>query len=594
VIWFVASAHAQDVTGGASPDMNAQLFRPSVDGSRTLWVDDAARSAEGPLGRMLFHYTNNPLVYQQLGDGGQVTDTIGLLRNVMQADLVGGWSFDRARVGLVVPLYLFASGDSGNEVGLGDLALDGKVTVLDGDSPIDVALQGRLGFPTATVSLLPLGNPGVGWELAAVASKRFGPVLLAANLGTRGGPSVELENVSLNDSFVFRAGGGYDFTENAGAALEVVGALTYADALSNDANSPIEAMLTGWGRPAGDVVLRGGVGTGMTSGLGSPQLRLLVGVAYQPGGEVAPPPPKLPVDTDGDGLADEADTCPLDPEDADQFEDEDGCPDKDNDKDEILDVDDACRNEPEDKDAWKDEDGCPDPTTLLTATIVDEEGVQIDLAKGSLLGADAKVWTIESGRIEAEVPPGHYVVDAKAGTYDPNRGELDVVDGPPVSTKVVLIKQKNAKVVVTRDRIDLKDKIYFETASAKIKSQSFGLLDQAVQILQDYPEIALMRIEGHTDSRGSDTYNLKLSGDRAASVRQYFIDKGIDGARLTSQGFGETKPLDTANNEAAWSKNRRVDFFIEKWVDVLPTTPDAPAPAPEAPPAPAPGPAPTP
>lgn len=562
MIWFVSAALAQDTfSAGATPELNAQLFRPTIDGERTLWTDEAARAPEGPIGRLLFHYTDAPLVYNWIGDDGQTIDTIGLVNSVAQTDLIGGWAYDRARIGLDVPLYLYAAGDSGSEVGLGDLAVDGKVTLLDGDSPIDIALQGRVGFPTATVNL-PLGTPGLGWEIAAVASKHFGPVLLAANLGTKGTPRTELENVSINDSFVFRTGAGYDFSDTFGMAAEVVGATTYAAPLSNDANSPIEGMLSAWGRPAGDVVVRGGAGTGFTSGVGSPQLRLLVGVAYQPAGEKAPPPV---LDTDGDGLVDDVDTCPLDAEDADQFKDEDGCPELDNDEDGIVDTADACRNEPEDKDTWKDEDGCPDPTTQLTATVVDEDGQQLDLAKGMIVGPDGKEYPIESGRVQVEVPAGKYVVRGRAGTYEPNEVTVDVVDGPPTATKVTLIKKKNAKVVVSRDRIDLKDKIYFETASAKIKAESFGLLDQAVQILQEYPEIALLRIEGHTDSRGSDTYNLKLSGDRAASVRQYFIDHGIVGDRLTSIGFGETKPLDTANNEAAWSKNRRVDFFIERW-----------------------------
>ncbi|MCA9488804.1 MAG: OmpA family protein, partial [Myxococcales bacterium] len=69
-------------------------------------------------------------------------------------------------------------------------------------------------------------------------------------------------------------------------------------------------------------------------------------------------------------------------------------------------------------------------------------------------------------------------------------------------------------------------------------------------------------------------YNLELSKKRAASVREYFIEKGIAPERLTSEGYGETRPLDPANNEAAWSKNRRVDFFIERWEEqpMTPTT----------------------
>lgn len=65
-------------------------------------------------------------------------------------------------------------------------------------------------------------------------------------------------------------------------------------------------------------------------------------------------------DRDGDGIKDDDDQCPDDPEDFDGFQDEDGCRDPDNDQDGILDVEDKCPNEPEDKDAFEDEDGCPD------------------------------------------------------------------------------------------------------------------------------------------------------------------------------------------------------------------------------------------
>src|SRR5450432_3372842 len=66
-------------------------------------------------------------------------------------------------------------------------------------------------------------------------------------------------------------------------------------------------------------------------------------------------------DRDGDGIVDDLDKCPDDPEDFDGFQDEDGCPDPDNDGDGILDVDDLCPNDPEDKDGFEDADGCPDP-----------------------------------------------------------------------------------------------------------------------------------------------------------------------------------------------------------------------------------------
>ena len=71
--------------------------------------------------------------------------------------------------------------------------------------------------------------------------------------------------------------------------------------------------------------------------------------------------PKPVGDRDGDGILDNVDKCPDQPEDKDGFEDEDGCPDPDNDKDGIADISDKCPNEPEDKDKFEDDDGCPDP-----------------------------------------------------------------------------------------------------------------------------------------------------------------------------------------------------------------------------------------
>jgi outer membrane protein OmpA-like peptidoglycan-associated protein len=163
------------------------------------------------------------------------------------------------------------------------------------------------------------------------------------------------------------------------------------------------------------------------------------------------------------------------------------------------------------------------------------------------------------------VQPGTYVVSATAGTYEAAEVSFDIVNGPPVEHVVTLAKKKNVKIVVSRDRIELKDTVNFETGKAVIKSESFGLLDQAVQILVDYPEIQKLRIEGHTDSRGSASYNLKLSKERAASVMAYFIEKGVDPERLHSEGYGEDRPLDPAKTAEAYAKNRRVDFFIEEW-----------------------------
>jgi outer membrane protein OmpA-like peptidoglycan-associated protein len=76
--------------------------------------------------------------------------------------------------------------------------------------------------------------------------------------------------------------------------------------------------------------------------------------------------------------------------------------------------------------------------------------------------------------------------------------------------------------------------------------------------------IALLEVQGHTDERGDDNYNLDLSNRRAAAVMQYLVDHKVDPKRLEAQGYGETQPKDKRHNEAAWFINRRVEFVIIK------------------------------
>jgi outer membrane protein OmpA-like peptidoglycan-associated protein len=166
--------------------------------------------------------------------------------------------------------------------------------------------------------------------------------------------------------------------------------------------------------------------------------------------------------------------------------------------------------------------------------------------------------------VEVEVSPGTCRVGATAAGYQRGEIELAVADGPPVEARLELEPVRDAQVTITRERIELRDSIRFETGKAVLKPP-FGGLDEAAQILLDYPEIKKLRIEGHTDERGPDDFNLKLSRDRAKAVLDYFVSKGVDPSRLSSEGFGETRPVDAAHTEAAWAKNRRTDFFIDVW-----------------------------
>jgi outer membrane protein OmpA-like peptidoglycan-associated protein len=229
-------------------------------------------------------------------------------------------------------------------------------------------------------------------------------------------------------------------------------------------------------------------------------------------------PDSTTFDRDGDGIPDDVDKCPDDPEDKDGFEDQDGCPDPDNDKDGILDVNDLCPNDPEDKDGFEDQDGCPDP----------------DNDKDRILDKNDKC-------------------PNEPETYNGFQDD----DGCP----------DKGRVIVRRGKLEILDKIYFETDKTDIKPVSFPLLDAIAATIKGNPQLLLLEVQGHADERGNDEHNLELTEGRTASVKQALVERGVEPSRLRNHGYGETKPVCTQHNEDCWSKNRRVEFIILKRAD---------------------------
>jgi len=265
---------------------------------------------------------------------------------------------------------------------------------------------------------------------------------------------------------------------------------------------------------------------------------------HSPPDRCAPKAVAVRKDTDGDKIYDDVDKCPTEPEDFDGFQDEDGCPDLDNDGDGIPDKVDRCPNEPEDKDSFQDEDGCPDPDN-------DNDGL-----------ADAK----DACPTEPEDVDGYKDED---GCPDPDNDSDTIADlkdkcpnepGPPESEGCPV---KYKLVVVTDQKIELKQMVYFATDKTVILPRSFPLLNDVAQALKDRASIHV-RIEGHTDSRGNDAHNMKLSQGRAASVRTYLIGRGISSDRMESVGYGKNKPIADNRTRAGRAQNRRVEFFITK------------------------------
>jgi len=253
-------------------------------------------------------------------------------------------------------------------------------------------------------------------------------------------------------------------------------------------------------------------------------------------------------DNDQDGILDVDDECPDDPEDKDGFEDEDGCPDEDNDQDGILDVDDKCPNDPEDKDNFEDEDGCPDYDN-------DQDGIPDSTDKCPIVPEDIDNFEDEDGCPDYDndkdgIPDTTDNCVFEPETYNGYQDEDGCPDELPKPT------EKEQKVLYKK-----LSSINFKTGSAELTPESFVHLNFVVDFLKRYPHLRY-EVQGHTDSRGSDEYNLLLSAARAASVRGYLRSKGVPDSALIAIGYGENRPI--ADNATAKGRamNRRVEFKV--------------------------------
>ena len=258
-------------------------------------------------------------------------------------------------------------------------------------------------------------------------------------------------------------------------------------------------------------------------------------------------------DTDGDGIYDNEDTCP-DVAGLKQFN---GCPDSD--ADGIEDSKDAC---PQDA-GLAALNGCPDQDG---DGIADKDDACPEVAGLKALGgcpdADGDGITDKSDKCPDTKGPKE-----NAGcpwTDKDNDGVLDKDDKCPDVKGTVA---NNGCPEVTEDVMkklnDYAKTILFQTGKASFEKQTFAVLQSITAILKEYPESKFL-LEGHTDSDGKDEANLKLSKERAAAVKNYLVENGIAASRLTSEGFGETRPVASNKTKAGKAENRRVEVKLVK------------------------------
>ncbi len=557
-------AVAQEATTPASvsnPPINVQIFRPATHYGDLFTVSgsDIADSHYYHAGA-LFHFGKNPLVFVEPTDRRHE-----LIQEQLTLDLFGGYSLEEwwIDIGLALPVHLMNQGEvegfaqqgidteAISGFALGDARLSIKQKILEREEGAD-----GLGVGFDWLFVLPTGDSdsfvsdGFVFAPTALVDWRIGPLLLVANSGysLRSDESIIFDNnlyLRTGSEAFWRLGGAYDLIGEERAAIETLGfelqliaELQGTIAGEDHANS--DRMETAFGAKAhwpdlGVHATLGG-GSGIVSGYGNTKFRMFFGAGWSP---------VHSRDNDQDGLFDERDECPAEPEDKDGHEDEDGCPDPDNDGDGILDGPDDCPNDAEDKDGFDDADGCPDP---------DNDGDGLNDSEDQCIDEpeDKDGFKDEDGCPEPDndedgVPD---VADSCPLKPETKNGYQDD-DGCPDQT---LAKVEKGKIVIL-------DKIYFESGKDVIKEESFPVLKAVAGILRANSEIRV-RIEGHTDDKGSDKRNLKLSQARSEAVRAFLVGEGVVESRLEAQGLGEERPAVEGKTKEARAANRRVEFQI--------------------------------
>jgi outer membrane protein OmpA-like peptidoglycan-associated protein len=400
----------------------------------------------------------------------------GQVDNVVSATLVAAMGLRLGPVplelGASMP-FVIAEGVTDTQ-GVGDAGLHLKVHVMP-----HIALIGSAYFPTGK------GSSGVTPQALAVIDTKLGRWGFAANGGVR--LSQGMDDMPTTTQIPLGVAAAYEIVPS---KFELVGEL-YGALQPNDSKfHQLEALAGVKLYLAKNSYLSLGAGRGLVEESGSPDFRALIGIVFEPKAAMqsvtyvpeqdwTPPTPAVAKndfpDRDNDGIRDDLDKCPDEPEDYNGFQDEDGCPDHPGDNDIVVDATPGC---------------------------------------------------------------------TKAGP----------VDGADCPNRVIV----GETTIVTLGSIE------FEFDKAVLTKHSLPILDSVAKALTENPDIQLVEVQGHTDERGDDAYNLDLSERRAAAVVTYLAQQGIKADRLMSQGYGETVPLIKEHNEKAWKANRRVEFHIRK------------------------------
>ncbi len=505
--------------------------------------------------------------------------------------------YDRVRLAFSLPIQAGVDGHTAtvtrdgnvtrflpppNNGGIGDLRFGADVRILgEHESPFTLAAGVQAFAPSGSTSQY----AGDGeWRLKPrVMAAGDVPILGSSLVYTYAG-QVGV-NYRVRDEVIGagRIGSEFNLTASTGVKMlnrtlvvgpEFWGSTTFEDGFGKK-TTPMEIALGAHYLIANQIRVGVGAATGLTRSFGAPVSRVLLGIEWAPGESndkdgdgiidsddacpdvkgvrsadparngcpPAPMPVMAPTDRDGDGIEATADACPDVPGVRTDDPATNGC--KDTDGDGVFDPKDACPAEKGISTQDPSTNGCPDS---------DRDGIvnKVDACPDQ---------------------PGKPDPDPKKNgcPVDPDRdkdgipNEQDACPDEPGKPDPDPKKNGCPKAFISQGQIKILDQVKFKVGSAAIEQgkDSLEILEAVLKVLTDHPEVKKVRVEGHTDKTGSAAVNKKLSADRAAAVVKWLVGKGVAKDRLSSEGFGPDRPIDTNDTEQGKKNNRRVEFHIE-------------------------------
>ncbi len=182
---------------------------------------------------------------------------------------------------------------------------------------------------------------------------------------------------------------------------------------------------------------------------------------------------------------------------------------------------------------------------------------------------DRRVWAaallvgVVVGGCHKKTPPAAPTPQAAVDTAALRRAREDSLQEAEARRRAAEAEARSqaAAQALENARAALTAPVYFDFDASTIRDDAKEALDRKVALLRANPDVRL-RIEGNTDERGSEEYNLALGMRRAEASKQYIVGFGIEDRRLATMSNGEDKPVDPGHDEDAWAKNRRDDFIV--------------------------------